>query len=729
MMEDFSDPDLSRGIQPHGLLIALHGDDFLISQVSANAGHLIGRDPRDLAGASFLDFVDPSARALVEASLREAWRTDPKSFRVAVLPPGKSGAVMTFEAIAHSLPDGITVVEMERDPVPQQWVSPSPGPDSSLRLVSRSLLAVASLVEPVEIAGMLARELQHFTGFDRVLVARLEEDGSGEIVADEHEDGMESLLGLHVPASALPPASRGRFEAGQLRYFHDAAASPVPLVPSICPRNGAPLDLSRAVLRSLSPTWVRQLAALEVASGMTLPLVVDDRLWGLVICQHRRQKYIFHEQRAATRLCALVLSAQIAVKQRALEDGSAAEARERALRLVAGLKDGRGFIETLHGALPAFVALFAADGGAVFSGPDIHTSGSVPEPVALSALRDALKELPSEGPCITDRAGERFSSLAGSLPRAAGVVVIHLGDESWLLTFRDETVRHRHWTRDLSVSGNAGREEVIRGTSAPWPSATTVLVTEVRSGILDLARHSSAGLERSNRELRRFAGVVAHEVKNQLQPGVLALSMLRSGLGHSLSPDFSKIAEMGERSLTGLAKFTAEMLDFAEAEMSDVIEEIDLHSAAEQVVDQLRIGQAENSVSFGISPLPRIRGLRIQMRHVLSNLVRNAVLHGRFGARPLHVQVGSMDHPVHGAVVFVRDDGRGIPIKDQQRMFDYFARGRESQLPGSGIGLAYCAQIIQRQGQRLWVESAPGEGAVFYFTVSLAEGESATPFA
>lgn len=725
MTEAHSEP--VGGIQPHGLLITLHGDDFLIGQVSANAVRFLGREPRDLAGMPFLDLIDSSSRATVEAALREAWRGDADSFRVVVRPNG-TGAAMVFEVVAHLLSGGTTVVEMERDPVPPWGDSPSPGSDSSRRLVSRSLAAVAELTHAGEIAQVLAREIQRFTGFDRVMVERLDDDDSGEIVADECVEAMESLLGLHLPAAALPTASRERFVAGRLRYFYDAAASPVPLVPALCPRNGAPLDLSRAVLRSPSAMRVRHLAALEVRTGLTLPLVVDDQLWGLVVCQHRRQKFVSHEQRAAVSLCALVLSAQIGVKQRAQDDRSAAASRERALRLVAGLKDERGFIEALHGALPAFISLFGADGAAVLSGvgAESHsqTSGSLPGDAALSALREELNRRTPDGPLITDRAPEHFPSLAGCLPRAAGLVAIPLGEESWLLIFRDEMVRCRMWARDLSASGNAGREEIVRGASAPWPSATTALVTEVRSGILDLSRHHAAHLSRANQDLRRFAGVVAHEVKNQVQPGVLALSMLRGGLGGSLSPNFSQIAEMGERALSGLVKFATEMLDFAESEVSDLVEEIDLHDLVEQVVKQLRTGLSDNGVSFEISTLPRIRGPRIQMRHVFVNLLRNALLHGRSGSRPLHVEVGTLQDPEHGPVVFVRDDGLGITAEDQQRMFDYFARGKNCRSPGSGIGLAYCAQVIQRQGHCLWVESMPGQGATFYFSVSVANGNT-----
>jgi hypothetical protein len=83
----------------------------------------------------------------VEAALRAAWRVDADFFRVAVQPPGKAGAAMTFEAIAHLLPSGITVVEMERDPVTQEGSLPRRVPTPA-PLVSRLLEALAGLAAP-----------------------------------------------------------------------------------------------------------------------------------------------------------------------------------------------------------------------------------------------------------------------------------------------------------------------------------------------------------------------------------------------------------------------------------------------------------------------------------------------------------------------------------------------------------------------------------------------------
>jgi light-regulated signal transduction histidine kinase (bacteriophytochrome) len=417
MIEGFPD---TAGIQPHGLLVALHGTGFVIGQISANAGRLLGREPRDLLGSSFLDLIDPPGLPAVAGALREAWRADTNSFRVTVRPQGNGGAAMTFVAIAHLQSGGITVVEMERDPVPLDGVSPSPGSDSSLRLIRRTLDAVVQLVCPIEIVRVLAREIQRFTGFDRVVVERLEDDGSGEIVADDHVDGMESLLGLHMPASTFAAASRDRFLSGQLRYICDATAAAVPLVPSFCPRSGGSLDLSQALLRSPSATRVRHLAALEVTSTLAVPLVLDGKLGGLMVGQHRRWKYLSHEQRTAASVCAFVLCAQIEVKRRAQEERRDAAVREGGLRLVASLmNDGRGFIKGLGAALPELVTLFAADGAAVIfrSGAEreIHRSGLVPDDAVLSALREELKRETPDSSVIADHAAGRFPSLGREL--------------------------------------------------------------------------------------------------------------------------------------------------------------------------------------------------------------------------------------------------------------------------------------------------------------------------
>jgi signal transduction histidine kinase len=115
-------------------------------------------------------------------------------------------------------------------------------------------------------------------------------------------------------------------------------------------------------------------------------------------------------------------------------------------------------------------------------------------------------------------------------------------------------------------------------------------------------------------------------------------------------------------------------------------------------------------------PLPEVLGDRVQLSQVFQNLIGNAVKYRDPGRSPL-VAVGG---EVHGDAVEVRiaDNGLGIPEDSRARIFEPFQRVHGTAgVPGSGIGLAVCKKIVERHGGRIWVESRPGQGSVFRFTL------------
>ncbi|HEY1123773.1 MAG TPA: ATP-binding protein, partial [Haloferula sp.] len=87
----------------------------------------------------------------------------------------------------------------------------------------------------------------------------------------------------------------------------------------------------------------------------------------------------------------------------------------------------------------------------------------------------------------------------------------------------------------------------------------------------------------------------------------------------------------------------------------------------------------------------------------------------------LSIEIGARADETHGTVIYVRDDGRGIPPEKRDKIFEYFFSDRPNKAKGTGIGLAFCAQVVQRLGHRIWVESEPQAGSTFYFSVSPAE--------
>jgi light-regulated signal transduction histidine kinase (bacteriophytochrome) len=148
----------------------------------------------------------------------------------------------------------------------------------------------------------------------------------------------------------------------------------------------------------------------------------------------------------------------------------------------------------------------------------------------------------------------------------------------------------------------------------------------------------------------------------------------------------------------------------------------DCTACLSQALANLRTAIKESGATITADPLPTVMAVPAQMVQVFQNLVGNAI---KFrGSAPLKIQVGfhsgASEHQF-----WVRDNGSGIELPHFDRIFQIFQRVEKSGGPeGTGIGLATCKKIVERYGGRIWVESEPGKGSMFRFT--LPSGETTT---
>lgn len=713
-------------IQSHGMLFVLD-DDLVILQVSANVEEHLGVKPAHLLGKDVRTIVEAQSAAQVEKLIRDAASTFVNPFRV---PLQCHAGVRFFDGIAHQLPEVGTVLELEEDP--NRGAISVEGIENYLQIIQRSLVAIDDSQEVSVISKVMAEEIKSFTGFDRVMVYRFAPDFHGEVIGEALEKDMEPYLGLHFPASDIPPQARALYRRNLVRLLYDVDARTSPLVPVMNPRTGAPLDMSRAVLRAMSPVHIQYLKNMAVASSLSVSLIVGGRLWGLIACHHRTPRFVSYSVRATASLYALVLAAQLDAKQHNLATERAAAGRHMAFSILSSLQDYSEPLGNLRAMLPLFLELFGAHGVTLLTGADRYRSGIVPDDAVLADLTKDLSEL-REGVIITHCASMSCAALAGHEDVAAGLVGIHLGGQDWLVLFRRAHAHTVRWAGDPRESKNLQPDGIlnprksfsewlqrVEGESEPWPAETMALTTEVRSGILEILRQRNMLLSRSNQDLKRFAGVVAHEVKNHLQTGILALALMAERFSKQGEDTLADLGTAGRDRLVELSKFTNDLLKYSGTDDNADAEPVDLGMLVKEVAEELQVTGLIENASIEWGELPRIVAVPFQIRHVLSNLMRNALIHGRAGERPLRITIGTtLDGGT--ATISIADDGRGIPEEKRGRIFEYFYRG-DSLTPGSGIGLAYCAQVFHRMEQRLWVEQGEPSGAVFRFTVPLASG-------
>jgi PAS domain S-box-containing protein len=242
-------------------------------------------------------------------------------------------------------------------------------------------------------------------------------------------------------------------------------------------------------------------------------------------------------------------------------------------------------------------------------------------------------------------------------------------------------------------------------------------------------RRFTAQLEASNKELDDFAYIASHDLKEPLR-----------GIHHYATfvlEDYAdRLDDEGREKLVTLTRLTQRMEDlindllaYSRLGRVDMARaETDLDALVRDLVDSLHVTLKERRCEVILpAPLPTLHCDRVRVREVFANLIANASKYNdspertvEVGVRPGPVPGPENTAPLAGPVFYVRDNGIGIPEKHQAAIFNIFKRlhGRDAYGGGTGAGLTIVKKIIEQHGGRIWLESAPGKGSTFHFTLN-----------
>jgi PAS domain S-box-containing protein len=227
---------------------------------------------------------------------------------------------------------------------------------------------------------------------------------------------------------------------------------------------------------------------------------------------------------------------------------------------------------------------------------------------------------------------------------------------------------------------------------------------------LDAARAELTRLEFANRELEELAFAGAHDLQEPLRSLEHALQGALLGGSSDLALALRQVGHMRE--------VLRDLVHYAGSTQVRVTTECaDLSQALEWAVENLRPALVERAVEVKVETLARVTGDPIQLARVFQNLLSNAVRFSGDATPMVTIRAESRERDV---LVSVRDNGIGIPAEHHETIFRVFERLHGPDLPGTGMGLAISRRIVERHGGRIWVESEPGSGATFYFTLPLA---------
>ncbi|WP_128476499.1 sensor histidine kinase [Halorussus pelagicus] len=223
-------------------------------------------------------------------------------------------------------------------------------------------------------------------------------------------------------------------------------------------------------------------------------------------------------------------------------------------------------------------------------------------------------------------------------------------------------------------------------------------------------------LEESNAQLEQFAYVASHDLQEPLRMVSSYMQLLERQYGDKLDEDAQEFIDYAVDGADRMKQMINDLLQYSRVDTrGGDFEQTDFESVLEQALDNLQVAIAESDAEITHDSLPTVVGDESQLAMLLQNLVSNAIKYCDEGPPRIHV---TAERDGDEYVFAVSDNGIGISEDNLEEVFRIFGRlhGKD-EYSGTGIGLAMCQKIVDRHGGTIRVESAPGEGSTFYFTL------------
>lgn len=726
-------------IQPHGVVMFVSGDQQLVGQVSDNTAAHFGIAPDELLGRRPAEALPHVRLAALDHACRQPDAAAESPVRVV---SERDGARQSFDVLIHRAANGLL---LEFEPVAEQDAT---GAAHFLRDVQAAIAEVQATRTQEELFVVCAKVIARLAGFERVMVYRFDESWNGKVVGEELTAEVESYMGLHFPASDIPEQARALYARTPLRLIPDVNYNPARLRPELNPYDGRPLDLSDAALRSVSPVHLEYLRNMNVAASMSVSLMQGERLWGLVACHHRSPRFLPYATRAACELLGRIMSVQIRVQEERDRMRAQLEARSVQTRFFDFVSEQSNFVEALERYTPTLLEMVHAHGAAILTGSRWTLLGQTPEAAQLDALLRSIEARASDGVFHSDALASVLPEAEAFKAAASGLLFVSLSsaERNCILFFRPEVTSVIEWAGNPSKAVEEGTyrlhprksfaawQETVSGRSLPWRLEEIEAALELRrafnASILqrtDRLLRLSAELERKNTDLNSFAYIAAHDLKEPVRGIHHYTSFVLEDHGAQLPPDGRGMLQTVTTLALRIDELLSSLLHFSAIGRVEIATyPVPLDSVVDEVLVMLQTRLAEEKVEIRRpAALPVTRGDRPLLREVFANLITNAL---KYNDKPQRwIEIGHRaeagENTSGYAVLYVRDNGIGIREKHAQDIFTMFRRLHERDKfgGGTGAGLAIVKTIVEKHGGRAWVESTPGEGATFLFTLPQAE--------
>lgn len=578
--------------------------------------------------------------------------------------------------------------------------------------------------------------VKKYLGYDRVVVYQLDAEGNGCLTAELKEKHLDSWLGLRFPASDFSQDEHQLYLKKRVRIVSNASDKAVAILS--CEHQTPTLDLSHTQLRTLTPLHLKRLNSLKVLAKLTVAIVHDNSLWGLMIGYHYSPKYINFYQRLNCEYLAQALGTDIYLVETSKALAALKKSAATRIHLIDQINVDKNISVGLSQHTLTINDLTNSHGAAIYIDGKVTTVGLCPTDEEIIDLIKNIKPLSNDRLYRTHCLQNDFPEAEAYRGVASGVLCLFISvkNNAALLWFKPEVIKTVSWTRNLSepdkmltTCGNLQSSKgkalkqwpmLQKGTSEAWEDYETSEGVYLQKNIRDILianydeiRTLNDRLTAAYEEMESFSYSISHDLRAPLR-GI-------DGFAHILKEDcYQDLSDFGKTSLdtiitsaTKMNQLIDNILEYSSLSKTSInTEQFSIDAIIKELLIELE--PTYSHVKVIVEPdLPDISGDRMLVLTLLKNLLENAMKYSAEGQHP-EVKIGC----IGSQTFFVQDNGMGFDMKYHEKIFGVFERLVNSDYPGSGIGLAIAKRVVDKHHGKIWVESQINRGSTFYFQLA-----------
>jgi chemotaxis family two-component system sensor kinase Cph1 len=622
-----------------------------------------------------------------------------------------------FDCITHAH-DGRVIVEFERRDTPADTVA-------AFALKAHSALDRLKRQKTISaLLQMATDQVRAITGFDRVMGYRFRHDDSGDVVAESRRADLDPYLDRRYPASDIPAQARRLYIMNTLRLIADAGYSAVP----VSGRPGAaPLDMRHCVLRSVSPIHLEYLKNMGVAASMSVSIVINDRLWGLIACHHMAARQVPYSIRMATDVIAQVLASTV----QSLEARARAELIERSAdmrtRLMETLLHGEDTLRAVAAHAAAICGALGAPALIVTQSGRHLVHGAIDAATAAAIVRTR--------PSKADELVERVSvhdwpePVRGLVAQWPGMLAMCFdpATDGWLIALRPEQVSSVRWAGKpekrvahgpmgprLTPRGSFDEwRETVRGSAEPWDPTHLIIASQMQD---EMHRASIARHGETDRARAQLMAMLGHDLRDPLHAIHMAATVLR----HGGQPD--TIGRRIQSSSGRMSRLISQVMDMSRIEggvgFGLVRARVDFGAVIAESIDEALAGYPGVDYQLAVRRDVMVDADADRLAQVIGNLLGNARSHGQLG-EPILVTLSEQGSAALFEVSNVAEPIDEATVQALYKPFKPASLDKPRNRGGMGLGLHIAERIMAGHGGRIDY-AYRGDRVTFSVTLPLA---------